>query len=122
MADLGKPVVVVVVEDDPGMRMVYSVNLEAEGYRVLEAASPEDALRAVGENDVALMVFDGSLAQPDDGLELGERIRNEHPAIALVIASGRARVADDPNVADASFTKPFSLNKFLETVKRLAPP
>lgn len=121
MADCGKPVVVV-VEDDAGMRMVYSVNLEAEGYRVLEASSPEDALRAVAENDVALMVFDGSLALPEDGLELGERIRNEHPGIVLVIASGRPRVAGDRDVADATFTKPFSLDEFVETVKRLAPP
>lgn len=120
VADCGKPLVVV-VEDDPGMRMVYSVNLEAEGYRIVEASSPEDALHAVAENDVALMIFDGSLAKPDDGLDLGQRIRNECPGIALVIASGRPRVAGDPNVADATFLKPFSLDEFVETVKRLAP-
>jgi DNA-binding response OmpR family regulator len=120
MASCGKPVVVV-VEDDPGMRMVYFVNLEAEGYRVLEASSREDALSAVAENDVALMVFDGSLARPDDGLELGQQIRNERPEIALVIVSGRAAIAEERAFVDATFTKPFSLGEFVETVKRLAP-
>ena len=120
VASCGKPVVVL-VEDDPGMRMVYSVNLRAEGYHVVEAPSREDALRAVDEHDVALMVFDGSLTRPDDGLELGQQIRKERPRIALVIVSGRATGAEERTFADATFTKPFELSEFVQTVKRLVP-
>jgi CheY-like chemotaxis protein len=41
-----------VADDEPSLRLLCRINLEAEGYRVLEAASEADVDRLLAEDDV----------------------------------------------------------------------
>jgi CheY-like chemotaxis protein len=97
---------VLVVEDDPALRLLCSVNLELEGHRVLEA-STIDAARAHLETEPIDIVLLDVHVGPDIGYELIEPIRNRGEA-PIVLMSGTAEVTQaDRERVDAVLAKPF---------------
>jgi DNA-binding response OmpR family regulator len=112
----GEANTVLVVEDDESLRMLCRVNLELEGYRVLEAPTVEiaqDVLRGEPVDVVLLDVHVGS----GDGFKVLEDIRDEK--VALFTGSFKV---DERRAAtvDAVLRKPFTLMELSETVGRLA--
>jgi DNA-binding NtrC family response regulator len=78
---------VLIVDDDARIREVLSRWLTAAGYETAEAGDAESALEILhtGESDVVLC----DVAMPGrGGLWLVERARAEHPAVAIVLATG----------------------------------
>jgi DNA-binding response OmpR family regulator len=110
---------VLVVEDDPALRMLCRVNLELEHYRVLEAATLDLASDLLNQEPVDLVLLDLHVGSRD-GRELVPVIRAEHPDTAICLLSGTS-VSDPPlDVgADDFIRKPFDLDVFRATVDRL---
>jgi DNA-binding response OmpR family regulator len=112
----GEPHTVLVVDDDESLRMLCRVNLEFEGYRVLEAATvgkAEEQLRDEAVDVVLLDVHVGS----EDGFALLSHIDAERVALF----SGSYEVDDARRrQVDAILRKPFTLAELAETVGRLA--
>ena len=78
---------VLIVDDDPRIRGVLSRWLTAAGFETAEAGDAESALEMLkaGESDVVLC----DVNMPGrGGLWLVERARVEHPAVAIVLATG----------------------------------
>ena len=103
---------VLVVDDDPAIRMLCAVNLEIEGLVVLEAADGRRALEQARYGHPDLVVTD--VMMPGlDGFDLAEALRRDERTreIPLIFLSGEA----DPANADrarrlgalAYLTKPF---------------
>jgi DNA-binding response OmpR family regulator len=116
----GEALTVLVVDDEPSIRLLCRVNLELEGYRVLEAGTLEDARRAVADEPVQVALLDVHLG-PDDGRDLLRELREEHPEVQIALLSGsasREQIAREE--ADALISKPFVLNDLIQTVGRLA--
>ena len=113
---------VLIVEDEPTLRETLAWNLEQDGYRVLEAASGAEGDRALASEPVAVALLDIRLGR-DDGVAVARRMREHHPAVAVVFFTGSARTLDDATraLADGVIPKPFSLEELIETVQRLAP-
>jgi two-component system, OmpR family, KDP operon response regulator KdpE len=110
---------VLVVEDDPALRMLCRVNLELEHYRVLEAASLDLASELLNQEPVDLVLLDLHVGTRD-GRELVPVIRAEHPDTAICLLSGTS--VNDPPLdagADDFIRKPFDLDVFRTTVERL---
>jgi len=81
---------VLLVEDDPTVRSVVRLMLEAHGFAILEAEEGDAALalseaRAPGSLD--LLVTDTVVPGPG-GTALADRVRRRHPALRTVIMSG----------------------------------
>jgi two-component system, OmpR family, KDP operon response regulator KdpE len=110
---------VLVVEDDPALRMLCRVNLELEHYRVLEAATLDLASDLLNQEPVNLVLLDLHVGSRD-GRELVPVIRAEHPDTAICLLSGTS-VSDPPLDAGADdfIRKPFDLDLFRATVERL---
>jgi two-component system KDP operon response regulator KdpE len=110
---------VLVVEDEPAIRNVLTVLLEAEGYRVIEA---DTALRAEIESrshKPDLLLID--LGLPDgDGIAIIRRVRAWSP-MPIVVLSARTqeeqKVAALDAGADDYVTKPFSAGELLARVR-----
>lgn len=109
--------VVLVVDDEPAIRFLYRVNLELDGYRVVEAGTLGDA-RALLENEpVALVLLDLHI-----GLERGDtlldEIRGRKPRIAVVVVTGSCDVGPGEwgIGADAVLGKPFTIDELTSTV------
>lgn len=109
---------ILIVEDDPHLRIVIRMVLEKDGYEVCEAPNGSDALTVMATNAVTVVVAD--LRMPVmTGAELVMRVRSD-PAIShtpIVLMSG---YADQPAYgADAWLRKPFEATELSAVVASL---
>jgi DNA-binding response OmpR family regulator len=111
--------IVVVADDDPAFRMLLRVNLELEGFEVVEAASAQEVKEALRAREVALVLLDVRLGE-DDGILVAGDLRKEHPALPIALLTGSAAGLDESSADyDAVIWKPFELPELIATVGRL---
>lgn len=81
---------VLVVEDEAAVREIACAILSDLGYRVLEAADGEEALRVFGANtaSIDLLLTDVVLPGRVRGRELSERVRAVRPEVKVLFMSG----------------------------------
>ena len=81
---------VLVVEDEAAVREIACAILSDLGYRVLEAADGEEALRVFGDNAAAidLLLTDVILPGKVKGRDLSERIQALRPKVKVLFMSG----------------------------------
>jgi DNA-binding NtrC family response regulator len=114
--------VVLVVDDEPAMRLLCRVNLELDGFRVVEAATLAGARAVLELEPVGLVLLDLHV-----GLERGEtlldEIRGREPRIPVVVVTGSADVdSGELRVdADAVLAKPFTVEELTRAVQGLVP-
>jgi DNA-binding response OmpR family regulator len=110
---------VLVVDDEPSIRLLCKVNLELEGYRVLEADTLAEARRHLREHDVAAVLLDVHVGS-EDGRELVQEIRSGRPSAGIALFSGSSEVGATALAgADAIVPKPFLPDHLIRTVERL---
>ena len=112
---------VLVVDDDPFIQKVLRLNLELEGYAVLEADTLEGARRQLhdGAGAIGVVLLDVHVGS-EDGRELIGEIRSEWPSVRIALFSGTSGYAGVATAdADAVVPKPFTLEHLTETVARL---
>jgi DNA-binding NtrC family response regulator len=109
--------VVLVVDDEPSIRLLCRVNLELGGYEVREAATLDEARQALLDPvDVVLLDMHVGRERGDDLLE--ELLRRGIP-VALVTGSTDIDALAGRG-ADAVLAKPFTIDDLEATVGRLA--
>jgi DNA-binding response OmpR family regulator len=110
---------VLVVDDDAALRLLCRVNLELDGYRVLEAATVSEAQDLLRGEAVGLVLLDVHVG-PESGVELMRAVREEGGAPPVVLVTGSARLdAETKAEADGVVTKPFRLEELLDVVRTL---
>jgi DNA-binding response OmpR family regulator len=107
---------VLVVDDDDSLRMLCRVNLELEGYRVLEAPTVERAEELLRGENVDVVLLDVHVGS-GDGFKVLAELNDER--VALFTGSFDVD-AQRPAEVDAVLRKPFTLTDLSETVSRLA--
>jgi len=110
---------ILVVEDDPTLRLVLQDNLRSEGYRVDGAADAAAAVRNTQEMTPDLIVLD--LTLPDcDGFELLPVLRQSGP-VPIIVLTARTQQAEKVKGlalgADDYITKPFDTDELLARVR-----
>jgi len=110
---------VLVVDDEPRMTRFIRMNLELEGYRVIEAHNGLEALDKVRTNLPALVILDAMMPELD-GFETLEILR-ETSSIPVIMLTVRADEEDKVRGlelgADDYVTKPFSTRELVSRVK-----
>ncbi|RUS60700.1 phosphate regulon transcriptional regulatory protein PhoB [Pseudorhodobacter sp. E13] len=113
---------VLLVEDEPAQREVLAYNLEAEGFRVMQAADGEEALMLVDESAPDLIVLDWMLPHVS-GIEVCRRLKMAPDTrnIAIIMLSARAeevdRVRGLETGADDYIIKPYSVVELMARVR-----
>jgi two-component system OmpR family response regulator len=114
-----KPPEILVVDDEAGVRDVLRRGLEAEGYKVSEAADMAGLLvRLEAEPGVSLITLDLGLAD-EDGLELARAVRARRNVPIIMITARREpvdRVIGLEHGADDYIVKPFHIREVLYRV------
>ena len=107
-----------VLDDEPALRLLCRVNLEFEGYRVLEAGSVEAARAALDAEPVDLALLDVHVG-PDSGLDLVPDLRSLEPPAAVVVLSGTAEITPELRATvDGVLGKPFRIEDLSDVVSR----
>jgi two-component system, OmpR family, alkaline phosphatase synthesis response regulator PhoP len=117
---VGAQVTVLVVDDDPSIRLLCRVNLQLDGHEVHEAGTLAEARAAIAERHVDVVILDVHIAG-GDGRDLLTELRASRPELPIALLTGTAdrdelRRAE----ADALIPKPFTIDELRETVDRLA--
>ncbi len=110
---------VLVVDDDPSIRLLCRVNLELEGCTVREAGSLDQAREVLARGDVEVVLLDVHVGSRD-GAELLAEIRHDHPGLPVAMLTGSADLPVVEGIkADAVLFKPFTLEQLTGTVRAL---
>jgi two-component system response regulator MprA len=119
---------VLVVDDDASLRDAMSRALRARGYAVNEAVDGKQALRMLQADPPDVIVTD-VLMPNRDGIELLTGAKTSHPAVRILVITGRRRIGELDLLelavglgADETLAKPFSTDDLIAKVERLAGP
>lgn len=108
---------ILVVEDDPSLRLVFRINLELAKFEVREAATIADARAEIAAVRPALVFLDKYL-----GGESSDALLDELAAagIPVVLATGAAEVESYRDRAAEVLSKPFEFEAVVAAARRLA--
>jgi DNA-binding NtrC family response regulator len=111
---------ILVVDDEPSIRLLCRVNLELDGYEVVEADSLESARESLAAGGVAAVLLDVHLRGERSDALVGE-CHALRPRIPVIVVTGSVDVTHEGlTEADAILSKPFELDDLLATVRELA--
>jgi two-component system, OmpR family, response regulator len=118
----GRPIRALVVDDEPVLAEMISMTLRYEGWNVVTAATGASAIKSARDSPPDVVVLDIML--PDiSGLEVLERLRENHPGLPLLLLTAKDsqedRIAGLSAGGDDYVTKPFSLEELLLRLRAL---
>jgi signal transduction histidine kinase len=125
LADIprGQGELILVVDDDPGVREVTSAMLTAHGYRVISAAEGTEAVALFAARSLEIRALVTDLDMPNfDGQALIKVARALSPSVRSILISGIANEGDSrcaPPSAGLFLAKPFSGEMLLRSVHQL---
>jgi len=112
---------ILVVDDDPAMRVALTESLKSLGYMTQMASSGEDALARLNEKPVAAILTDMQMSGMS-GIDLFHTVSKRNPKIPVIIMSAHGTIdtavsAMKLGVLDY-LVKPFSQERLLEVIKK----
>ena len=117
---------VLIVDDDSGLRAFVRASLELEGYSVREASSADEGLAVLEEQPPDLILLDVMMPQVD-GWEMLRRMQERHGVgtIPVVMFSGkvdeRAPGEAASRGAQGFIGKPFDPQQLIDSAKAMLP-
>jgi len=104
---------ILVIEDEPGIRRFLRVSLEQEGYRLAEAQTGRQAMVMIRSRPPDVIILD--LGLPDlDGVEIIDFVRS-WSKLPIIVLSARSKDLDKVEAldrgADDYLAKPFSVSE-----------
>ena len=115
------PAVVLVVEDEPGIRGALELLLRLEGYRVVTASNGLEALEVLANTPCDVIVTDHMMPLMD-GLTFLARIRDDarFAATPKILMSAVARRPESVRaLSDLFIAKPFETRALLRAIEEL---
>ncbi|TVR99190.1 MAG: nitrogen regulation protein NR(I) [Rhodospirillales bacterium] len=117
--------VVLVADDDPGIRTVVTAALERGGFQVRATGNATTLWRWVADGQGDVVITD--VLMPDEnGLDLIPRIRKIRPELRVVVMSAQSTLLTAVKATERGafeyLPKPFDLNELLAVVRRALEP
>jgi len=113
---------ILIIDDQPGIRMLLTDVLKNEGYKVTTAADGKEAVNKLYTNTYQLMIVDYKLPVIS-GLEIVKMLNKDKIEIPVIVISGltdeiEKELADNPLVKEI-LAKPFDIYHLLKVVKNI---
>jgi CheY-like chemotaxis protein len=113
---------VLIVEDEPLIRLGAVKIIEDGGFEVIEAASADEAIRILEcRDDIRVVFTDIHMPGSMDGLRLAHAVRNRWPPIKIIVTSGRdlGTQVDLPE-GGRFFAKPYTPIQITDALRQWA--
>jgi CheY-like chemotaxis protein len=113
---------ILVVDDEPAIRLLCRVNLQADGFMVKEASDGAAAMALAHEWHPDLILLD-VMMPGEDGFAVAERIRDdpELSDVRVLFLTARADIGDNERARGAGvvghITKPFNPSSLSDEVR-----
>ncbi len=114
--------IVLVVEDEPLLRMMAVDLVEDAGFEVVEAANADEAVKILeARTDIRIVFTDIDMPGSIDGMMLASAVRDRWPPIEIIITSGHRQISDRAlPERSVFFPKPYDSSKITATLHRMA--
>lgn len=115
-------ITVLVVEDEPIIRMNAVALIEDAGFAVIEAGDADEAIMLMEQHpEIKVLFTDIEMPGSMDGLKLAHAVRNRWPPVVMIIASGRLSPQANEMPDDTVFlAKPYTASSVEAALKRAA--
>lgn len=115
------PISVLVVEDEPLIRMVVVDDLEHAGFNVLEAETTDKAMSLLRSHpEIQALFTDVEMPGSMDGIELAGQVHDRWPPIKILVTSGAVRLRKRDLPEDALFMpKPYDNGEVISTLREM---
>jgi CheY-like chemotaxis protein len=110
---------VLIVEDEPLVRLSAVQAIENAGYRAIEAANADEAIRILEDrNDISVVFTDVHMPGSIDGLRLAHAVRDRWPPIKIMVTSGQSWIGEqDLPKGGRFFAKPYNPTQITDTIR-----
>ena len=114
--------VVLVVEDEPLLRLAAMDMVEDAGFEAVAATDATEAVRILEERtDIRIVFTDVDMPRGMNGMRLAAAIRDRWPPIEIILTSGYTRPADvDLPARAVFFSKPYREEQIVAELRRMA--
>ena len=87
------PGTILLIDDEPKLRQLMARILSLEEYKVVEADTARNGLRALQQSEIQVVISDVKL--PDmNGIDLSAQIKQTYPAIEVIVLTAYGTIAD----------------------------
>lgn len=109
-----------IVDDDANIRLLYSQELNDEGYQVVTASSTLEAVERLESESFELVVLDIKLRN-ESGIELLQRIVKERQNLPVILCTAFSCYKDDFSawLADGYVVKSSDLQELKDEIRRV---
>lgn len=114
--------ILLVVDDEPLIRMLLTSLFEDQGYIVFEAECADAAIATLERHPaIRVVVTDVQMPGSIDGLRLAHFIRDRWPPTGLIVASGAAELSSAELPCETTFLrKPFDFGVLSAEIVKLS--
>ena len=118
------PPVILIVDDEPLLRMLAAEIVEEAGFVSLEAKNADEAVVILeARSDIVLLLTDINMPGSMDGLKLAHAVRNRWPPIKIIVVSGQMRIAQSDLPSGSRFVeKPYHSTAMISELRSLVAP
>lgn len=117
---------ILIIDDNPDIRELYSRILKQAGYTVIEAPDGNIGTKLYHDNPTDLIVTD--IVMPEkEGIEIIRELRRDYPDSRIIAISGGGKAMASSTClmlaqrlgAQRTFTKPVKMTELLQAVREL---
>ena len=109
---------ILVVEDEPLIRLVISDELREHGFEVVEACNADEAMVILASTTPDLILTDVQMPGSIDGADLLALVKASTPGVPVIIASGTWEpTVQQMEIASRIVPKPFSIDALVKAIQ-----
>lgn len=114
--------IVLVVEDEPLLRMAAVDMVEIAGFEAVEATDATHAVQILESRpDITIVFTDVDMPRGMDGVKLAALVRDRWPPIEIIVVSGHVNIEDIKLPArSVFFAKPYKEHEVVAAMHRFA--
>jgi two-component system, cell cycle sensor histidine kinase and response regulator CckA len=111
---------ILLVEDDPGLRMIMSQGLSLLGYTVISAGDGQEAIQKWQEHHSRIHMLFSDMVMPEEltGIDLAEKFKISKPDLKVIITSGYSpeTVGEAPKHG-LFLQKPYTIEEMAKSIR-----